>query len=99
MNLYGDYEKMGLISEIMFRISMTISPQNGITSLTKFKHSVLLRKRISHYGFGFLILSIPSSIGSILFLLESTLSIKSYALVNTRFHFVRFPFSFSSQPP
>ena len=48
---------------------MTIYHQNGITSLTKFKYSVLPRKLISHYGSGFLILSISFSISisSILF--------------------------------
>ena len=34
-------------------VSMTILNENGITSLTKFKHSVLSRKRISHHGFDF----------------------------------------------
>ena len=33
------------------KVSMTILNENGITSLTKFKHSVLPRKRISHRGF------------------------------------------------
>ena len=36
-----------------------------MTSLTKFKHSVLPRKLISHYRFGFLILSVSSFISSI----------------------------------
>ena len=66
--LYGNYEKMSLISEIMFRkIFMTILNQNSITSLTKFKNSVLPRKRIGQYEFGFLILSASSSISSVLF--------------------------------
>ena len=56
---YGNHEKMYLISKIIFR-------KFKITSLTKFKHSVLPRKRICHYGFGFLILNDPSSISSIL---------------------------------
>ena len=49
------------------KISMTIQNQNGITSLTNFKHSVMPRKRIHHYGFCFVILSVSSSIGNILF--------------------------------
>ena len=48
------------------KIYMTILNQNLITSLTKFKHSVLPSILISHYGFGFLILSVSFSIGSIL---------------------------------
>ena len=54
---------------------------------------------MNHYGFGFLVLSVSSSISSIIFLLESALSVKSYALLNTRFHFIRLTFPFSSQPP
>ena len=57
--LYKDYEKMSLISEI----SMTIENQNGITPLTAFKHSVLPKKGIHHYGFGFVISSVFSSMG------------------------------------
>ena len=54
--LCGDFEK----SDSDFRnhvkkISTTILNQTGITSFTKFKHSVLPRKPIGHIGFGFLI--------------------------------------------
>ena len=57
--LYGDYEKMSLISEVMFRkfLWKFKAETDSITSLTKFKQSVLPRKRISHYEFGFLSLS------------------------------------------
>ena len=34
--LYGDYEKMSVISEIIFKNFHDNSNQNGITSLTKF---------------------------------------------------------------
>ena len=65
--LYGDYKKMSLISKIMFRKFLRqFKTKTAQPSLTKFKYSVLPRKRISHYEFGFLILSVSSSI-SILF--------------------------------
>ena len=65
---YRDYEKMSLISKIMFRNFLRqFKNQDGIISLTKFKHSMLPRKRIIHYGFGIFIVGIFSSISSILF--------------------------------
>ena len=35
------------------KVSVTILNENGTTSLTKFKHSVLSRKLVSHHGFDF----------------------------------------------
>ena len=61
--LYGDYEKMSLISEIMFR---KFKLKRHYPSI-KFKQPVLPRKRISHYRFGFLIISVSPCISSILF--------------------------------
>ena len=54
--LYGDYEKISLISEIMFRKFLRQFKENSMASLTKLKHSVLPRKRISHYGLIFFLL-------------------------------------------
>ena len=59
---YVDYEKMSVISEIMFRkFARQFNTKNGITSSAKFKHAVLPRKHTSHYGFCFLILSVVFS--------------------------------------
>ena len=52
----------------------------------------IIRKCISHYEFGFLILSVSSSISSILFYQNWPIkSIKNYALLNTRLHLSDFP--------
>ena len=65
---YGDYEKISLISEMMFKKFLRqFKTKNNINSLGKFKSSVLPRKCICHDGFGFLISSVSSSIGNILF--------------------------------
>ena len=66
--LYGDYENVSLISKIMSGNSLRqFETKTAILiSLTKFKQSMLLRKRISHYQFGILIVSVSSSISSIL---------------------------------
>ena len=50
---YGVYEKVSLISKIIYGNFYDNLKPNGITSVTKFKHSVLPGKRIRHYGFGF----------------------------------------------
>ena len=62
----GDYEKMSLISKIIFKNFYNMLNQQGITSLTKFKHSEL-PECIRHYVFGFVILSAFSSVGIVLF--------------------------------
>ena len=59
---------------------------------------MLPRKRISHYGFGFLILSVSSSISSILFY-QIRPNLSKVGLVCTRLHFVRLSFPFSRQLP
>ena len=67
--LYRDYGKMGLsdFRNHVQKIATTITNENGITSSTKFKHSVLPRKRTNHYAFGFFILSVSFSNSHILF--------------------------------
>ena len=65
---------------------MTIQNQNGITSVIKFKNSLLPKTRVRHYGLGFLILSASSSISSILFYSHLPDLSKIYARLNTRFH-------------
>ena len=72
--------------------------QTGITSSTKFKHSVLPRKRIHHYGFTFMILSVPSFLSALYFIRIDLIYQKLYTLLNTRFHFARFSFPLCRQP-
>ena len=59
---------------------------------------MLPRKRISHYGFGFLILSVSSSISSILFY-QNRPNLSKVSLVCARLHFARLSFPFSGQQP
>ena len=64
---YGVYDKVSLISKIIFRNFYDNLIPKRHNLLNKVKHSVLPRKRISHYRFDCLILSVSSSISSILF--------------------------------
>ena len=63
---HGDYKKMSLIHKSYSdNLDDNLKPEQHYL-LNKFKHSVLPKKRIGHYGFGFFILSVNSSISSIL---------------------------------
>ena len=97
--LYGDYEKMSLISEMMFR---------KFLQQFKPKRHELLRKvqtlRVAKETCPLLWTYLCDSKCFFFYWqhfisLESAQTIKSYALLNTRFHFVRFSFPLSRQPP